>query len=131
MSVNRTAILSSRAPAPVGPYSHAVIANGFVFTAGLIPTDPTSGELIDGDIVAQTKRCLDTLNMVLEDAGSTLEDVVKVTIYLKDLNDFEAMNSVYAQYFKEDHPARTTYQPGVLPIGALVEVEAIALHRNG
>lgn len=130
MSTNRTAILSSRAPAPVGPYSHAVIANGFVFTAGLIPTDPISGELINGDVVAQTERCLNTLSMVLEDAGSTLEDVVKVTVYLKDLNDFEAMNSVYAQYFKKDHPARTTYQPGLLPIGALVEVEAIALHRN-
>lgn len=131
MSTNRTAILSSRAPAPVGPYSHAVIANGFVFTAGLIPTDPISGELINGDVVAQTERCLNTLSMVLEDAGSSLENVVKVTVYLKDLNDFEAMNSVYALYFKEDHPARTTYQPGVLPIGALVEVEAIALHRNG
>lgn len=130
MSTDRTAILSSRAPAPVGPYSHAVIANGFVFTAGLIPTDPISGELINGDVVAQTERCLNTLSIVLEDAGSTLENVVKVTIYLKDLNDFEAMNSVYAQYFKKDHPARTTYQPGVLPIGALVEVEAIALHRN-
>ena len=130
MSIKRTAILSSRAPAPVGPYSHAVIANGFVFTAGLIPTDPTSGELIDSDVMAQTERCLETLSMILEDAGSALDDVVKVTVYLKDLNDFDAMNSVYARYFKKDHPARTTYQPGVLPIGALVEVEAVALYRG-
>ncbi|MFK8051151.1 MAG: Rid family detoxifying hydrolase [Halioglobus sp.] len=130
MNNNRTALLSSRAPAPVGPYSHAVIANGFVFTAGLIPTDPESGELIDGDVVAQTERCLETLRIVLEDAGSSMSDVVKTTVYLADIENFEQMNSVYRRFFTEDHPARTTYQPGVLPIGALVEIEAIALQRT-
>lgn len=130
MKNTRTALLSSRAPAPVGPYSHAVIANGFVFTAGLIPTDPESGELIVGDVVAQTQRCLETLSIVLEDAGSSMRDVVKTTVYLADIESFEKMNAVYRRFFSEDQPARTTYQPGVLPIGALVEIEAIAVHRS-
>lgn len=120
-------LISKRAPAPVGPYSHAVIANGFVFTAGLIPTDPVTGALIDGDVAAQTRRVLETMKIILEEAGSGLDKVVKTTVYLASLNDFEVMNAVYETYFPADRPARTTYEPGTLPIGAKVEIEAVAL----
>ncbi|MGI3170044.1 Rid family detoxifying hydrolase [Pseudooceanicola sp. C21-150M6] len=127
MPIDREAILSPGAPAPVGPYSHAVRGAGLVFTAGLIPTDPMTGALIEGDVQAQTRRVLDTMQLVLEEAGTGLEAVVKMTVYLADLADFEAMNAAYQDYFPKAPPARTTYQPGGLPLGALVEMEAVAL----
>lgn len=125
--MNKKTLISQKAPAPVGPYSHAVIANGFVFTAGLIPTDPITGALIDGNVAAQTERVLETMKIILEEAGSSMAKVVKATVYLDSLDDFEAMNAVYKTYFPADPPARTTYEPGTLPIGAKVEIEAVAL----
>lgn len=125
--MDRKAYLCDDAPAPVGPYSHAVKGGGLVFTAGLIPTDPETGQLIDGDVQAQTKRILDTMAIVLEHAGTSMSKVLMATVYLADLNDFDAMNEIYRGYFPDVPPAWTTYQPGVLPIGALVEIEAVAL----
>jgi 2-iminobutanoate/2-iminopropanoate deaminase len=120
-------IQSAGAPAPVGPYSQALAAGGFVFAAGQIPLDPASGRLVEGDIEEQTERVLANLGAVLEAAGSSLARVVRTTVYLADLADFPRMNEVYARHFaSEPRPARTTIQAGRLPAGARIEVDAIA-----
>lgn len=123
--MNRT-ITTSGAPKPVGPYSQAVIAGGFVFLSGQGPLDPATNRLVDGDIVAQTERVLENLKAVLEAAGSSLGQVLKTTVFLKDLNDFRKMNEVYARYFPENPPARATIEAARLPLDTLVEIEAIA-----
>ena len=113
-------------PKPVGPYSQATKANGFLFMAGQISLDPKTGEMTGTDIRQQTQRVLENVKGILEAAGSNLHHVVKTTIFLKDMNDFSAMNEVYAQYFSSAPPARTTVQAARLPKDALVEVEVIA-----
>ncbi len=123
--MNRT-ITTSGAPKPVGPYSQAVIAGGFVFLSGQGPLDPATNRLVDGDIAAQTERVLENLKAVLEAAGSSLGQVLKTTVFLKDLNDFRKMNEVYARYFPENPPARATIEAARLPLDTLVEIEAIA-----
>lgn len=116
------------APKPVGPYSQAVVAGGFVFCAGQIPLDPATGKLVDGPIDVQTRRVLDNVKAVLAAAGSGLDRVVKTSVFLADLTDFGAMNQVYERYFATDpRPARTTIQAGRLPGGALVEIEVVAV----
>jgi 2-iminobutanoate/2-iminopropanoate deaminase len=120
-------IVSERAPQAVGAYAQAVRANGFLFLSGQIPLDPSSGELIEGDVAAQTRRVLDNLRAVLEDAGSGLAKVVKTTIYLLDMNDFAIVNQTYATYFPDAKPARATVAVAGLPRGAKVEIEMIAL----
>ena len=123
--MNRT-ITTSGAPKPIGPYSQAVIAGGFLFLSGQGPVDPATNQLIEGDIAVQTQRALENLKAVLEAGGSSLGRVVKTTVFLKDLNDFRKMNDVYARYFPENPPARTTVEAARLPLDILVEIDAIA-----
>ena len=120
---------TDKAPAAIGPYSQAVVANGFLFTAGQIALDPASGQVIDGDVVAQTERVLGNLKAVLEAGGATLDDVVKTTVFLSDMADFPRMNEVYARAFGKSRPARSTIQAAGLPRGVMVEIEAVAVVR--
>ncbi len=119
-------VFTDRGPRPIGPYSQAVKANGLLFVSGQIALDPATGELAGGDIRRQTERVLNNLKAVLEAAGSNLHHVVKTTVYLKDINDFAAMNEVYAGFFPSAPPARATVQAARLPKDALVEIELIA-----
>ena len=117
---------SDRAPAAIGPYSQAVIANGFLFTAGQVALDPASMQVVDGDIVAQTEQVLSNLDAVLASAGVSWSDVVKTTVFLTDMRDFARMNEVYARAIGDARPARSTVQVSGLPRGVLVEIELIA-----
>jgi len=127
MNWKRTVISTDQAPAAVGPYSQAIRAGKFVFTAGQIPMDPATGKLIQGDIQAQTRQVLTNLKAVLEAAGVSLSNVVKTTVFLQDMGDFGAMNEVYAEFFVQEPPARSAVQAAALPLGVDVEIEAIAL----
>ncbi|MDQ7859733.1 MAG: RidA family protein [Armatimonadota bacterium] len=120
-------IRTERAPLPIGPYSQAIRAGGMLFLAGQIPLDPATGQLVGDDIKTQTRQVLKNLAAVLEAAGSSMDRVVKTTIFLKDMNDFGAMNEEYASAFRELPPARSTVQVARLPRDALIEVELIAL----
>ncbi|TMJ14680.1 MAG: RidA family protein [Bacillati bacterium ANGP1] len=120
-------IKTEQAPPAIGPYSQAVIGNGLVFAAGQIPLDPRTGQLVPGDIRVQTRRVLENLKAVLEAAGSSMDRVVKTTVFLRDLNDFGAANEIYGEYFRESPPARSTVQVAKLPRDAAVEIEAVAL----
>ena len=125
--MSKEIVLSKNAPAPVGPYSQAVLANRLIFTAGQIPLDPVTGQLVQGDIKEQTRRVLENLRGILEEAGSNLDKALKVTIYLKDMNDFAGMNEVYASFFANtSFPARTTVEVSRLPRDARVEIDVIA-----
>jgi 2-iminobutanoate/2-iminopropanoate deaminase len=119
-------IQTDAAPAAIGPYSQAIVHNGLVYTAGQIPLDPATGELVVGDISAQAERVLQNLAAVLEAAGATLQSVVKTTIFLRDMNDFAAVNEVYGRHFGAHRPARSTVQAARLPRDAGVEIEVIA-----
>jgi 2-iminobutanoate/2-iminopropanoate deaminase len=120
-------IATDRAPKAVGAYAQAVRANGLLFLSGQIPLDPATGELISGDVAAQTRRVMDNLRAVLEGAGSALDKVVKCTIYLLDMNDFAVVNQTYAGYFPDAKPARATVAVAGLPRGSRVEIDMIAL----
>ncbi len=120
-------IHTADAPDPVGPYSQAIRAGGFIFASGQIPLNPKTGQLIRGSIEEQTRQVIENLKEVLLAAGSSLEKVVKTTVFLKDLGAFEAMNGVYATYFRETPPARSTVQAAALPKGVDVEIDVIAL----
>ena len=120
-------IRSEAAPAPVASYSQAIKAGKFLFCSGQIPIDPRTGSLVPGGIEDQTRRVLENLGAVLEAAGASYRDVLKCTVFLTDLQDFETMNGVYSTYFVEAPPARSTVQVVALPRGARVEIEAIAL----
>lgn len=117
---------SDSAPAAIGPYSQAIIAGGFLYTAGQIPLDPVSAQVVEGDIVAQTRRVLDNLQAVLSAAGASWKDVVKTTVYLQDMKDFPRMNEVYSAAMGEARPARSTVQVAALPRGVLVEIDLVA-----
>jgi 2-iminobutanoate/2-iminopropanoate deaminase len=120
-------IQTDRAPQAIGPYSQAIKTNGFVFASGQIPLDPTTMQIIEGDIRTQTDRVLNNVMAVLEEAGSSIKNVVKTTVFLADMNDFAAMNEVYATFFGETKPARSTVQAARLPRDVKVEIEVIAL----
>ena len=124
--MDRRTVLTDRAPAPIGPYSQAVLADGWLFCSGQIALDPASGQMVAGDVRAQADRVLRNLQGVVEAAGGTLRNVVKTTIYLKSIDDFPAVNAVYATFFPADPPARSTVQAARLPKDALVEIEAVA-----
>lgn len=119
-------VSTDQAPKAIGPYSQAVISNGWVFLSGQIPLDPATGQLVDGDIAAQTARVFENLKAVLEAAGSSLDRVVKTTVYLKDMGEFTRMNEVYATYFITDPPARATVEAARLPRDVRVEIDCIA-----
>ena len=120
-------VSTEKGPKALGPYSQAVKANGFIFTAGQGPLDPATGKLVEGDTAAQTVRTLENLKAIVEAAGSSLDRAVKANVYLKDMNDFAAMNEVYSRYFPQKPPARTTIQAARLPLDFRVEIDLIVL----
>ena len=127
MSLTRTTVATEYAPAAIGPYAQAIVAGDFVFCSGQIPLDPTTNQLVQGDVEVQTRRVLDNLAAVLQAGGSSLAQVVKTTIFLADMNDFATVNTIYAEYFGSEPPARATVQVARLPRDVRVEIEAIAL----
>lgn len=120
-------VIAEKAPKAIGPYSAGVSIGHLVFTAGQLGLDPSSGELVEGGIQAQTRQALTNLKAVLEAAGTGLEHVVKTTVFLQDIREFGQMNTVYGEFFTVDFPARSAFQVGALPKGAAVEIEAVAL----
>ncbi len=123
----KTIVQTDKAPAAIGPYSQAVKAGGFVFLSGQVALDPASGQVVEGDVRAQTERVMKNLQAVLAAAGSSLAAVVKATVFLADMNDFAAMNEVYGRFFSSDPPARATVQAARLPKDVQVEIDLIAL----
>jgi 2-iminobutanoate/2-iminopropanoate deaminase len=123
----REVIATNDGPKAIGPYSQAIKTNGFVFLSGQIPLDPATQQLISGDVAAQTERVLQNLAGILKAAGSSLQQVVKTTVFLKSMSDFAAMNEVYGRYFTEAPPARSTVEVARLPKDVLVEIDLIAL----
>lgn len=123
----KTQIATASAPGAIGPYSQAIQANGFVFVSGQLPIDPATGAFPGEDIAQQTAQSLKNLQAILEAAGSSLDQVVKTTVFLNSIQDFAAMNQVYAQFFAGECPARSAFEVAALPKGALVEIEAIAV----
>jgi 2-iminobutanoate/2-iminopropanoate deaminase len=119
-------IATDRAPRAIGPYSQAVLSNGLAFLSGQIPLDPATNQIVEGDIAAQTERVLENLTAVLAAGGSSLAQVLKTTVYLKDMAEFPRMNEVYARYFPENPPARATVEVARLPRDVRVEIDAIA-----
>jgi 2-iminobutanoate/2-iminopropanoate deaminase len=119
-------IATDHAPKAIGPYSQAVVSNGFAFLSGQIPLDPQTGQIVEGDIAAQTTRVLENLKAVLEASGSSLSQVVKTTVFLKDMGDFSNMNEIYATYFPNNPPARATVEVSRLPRDVRVEIDCIA-----
>lgn len=119
-------MLTARGPKPIGPYSQAIKANGLLFVSGQVALDPVTGEFVGTDVRQQTERVLENLKGILEASGVSFHHVVKTTVFLKDMNDFAAMNEVYARYFSAAPPARSTVQAARLPKDALVEIEVIA-----
>jgi 2-iminobutanoate/2-iminopropanoate deaminase len=124
-------ISTSEAPAAIGPYSQAVRSGNFLFCSGQIPLDPKSGQIVSGDVATQTRRVLDNVGAVLKAEGLTFENIVKTTIFLTDLGDFQTVNETYGSYFKQQPPARSTVQVSALPKGARVEIEVIAVADSG
>jgi 2-iminobutanoate/2-iminopropanoate deaminase len=119
-------VLTARAPKPVGPYSQGIKSNGLLFLSGQVALDPQTGEFVGADVRQQTERVFENIKGVLEAAGANFNHVVKTTVFLKDMNDFAAMNEVYARYFPAAPPARSTVQAARLPKDALVEIEVVA-----
>lgn len=124
-------ISTSEAPAAIGPYSQAVRTGNFLFCSGQIPLDPKSGQIVSDDIATQTRRVLDNIGAVLKAEGLAFENIVKTTIFLTDLGDFQPVNEIYGSYFKQQPPARSTVQVSALPKGANVEIEIIAVADDG
>lgn len=120
-------IFTEKGPKPMGPYSQAIRANGFIFVSGQGAVDPATGQLIEGGIAQQAARTLDNLKAIVEAAGSFLDHAVKVSVFLKDMNDFDAMNEVYSRYFPQNRPARTTVEVARLPKDIRIEIDLIAL----
>ena len=126
--MDKKIVLTSGAPRPIGPYSQGIITRpGLLFTAGQIPIDPETGELVQGDIQTQTRQVLENLKSVLEAAGASLRAVVKTTVFLKDLKDFVPLNEVYSEYFRDSPPARSAVEVVRLPRDAKIEIEAVAI----
>ena len=123
----RDVVATATAPQAIGPYSQAIKANGLIFTSGQIPIDPATNQLVSGDIVAQTERVLKNVSAILEAAGSSLQKVVRTTVFLKNMSEFAQMNEVYAKFFTSNPPARSTVEVARLPKDVLVEIDTIAL----
>ena len=127
--MNVRIVHTENAPAAIGPYSQAVVAGNFLFTAGQIAIDPATGQIVQGDVSAQTERVMHNLAAVLEKAGASWSDVVKTTVYLQDMADFPRVNEVYGRVMSDARPARSTVQVAGLPRGVLVEIDAVAVVR--
>ena len=125
--MSREIVQTDKAPKAIGPYAQAIKVGGFVYTAGQIALDPTTGNLVEGDIASQTRQVLENLQSVLKAAGSSLDRVVKATVFLRNMADFAAMNEVYAAFFGDHKPARSTVQAARLPKDVKVEIEAVAV----
>ena len=125
--MSKTAIATDKAPAAIGPYSQAIRANGLVFTSGQVAIDPATQQVISGDVAAQTDRVMKNITGILEAAGTSLDKVLRCTVFLKNMNDFAAMNEVYGRYFNQNPPARSTVEVARLPKDVLVEIDTIAL----
>lgn len=125
--MNKTIISTDKSPAAIGPYSQAVEVNGMIYSSGMIPVIPATGQIVDGGVKEQTKQVFDNLKALLGAAGSSLDQVIKTTVFIKDMNDFGAVNEVYATYFDGDYPARSCVEVARLPKDVLIEVEVIAL----
>lgn len=125
--MTKQVIQTPHAPAAIGPYSQAIAANGFVYTAGQLGVVPSTGKLIEGDVQAQTRQALENLTAILSAAGTSLDNAVKSTVFLANMDDFVAMNAIYSEYFTSNPPARSTIQVAKLPLGGLVEIEVVAL----
>lgn len=121
------AVHTDKAPTAIGPYSQAIDTGALIYTSGQIPIDPSTGQVVSGGIEKQTAQVLENLKNVLEAAGSSMEKVIKTTVFMKDLSDFSAMNEVYAKYFSEPYPARSCVEVNRLPKDVLIEIEAVAL----
>ncbi|KOA21260.1 2-iminobutanoate/2-iminopropanoate deaminase [Clostridium homopropionicum DSM 5847] len=119
-------VYTKNAPAAIGPYSQGVIIGNLLFTSGQIPINPATGELVNDDIAMATERVMENIKAILEEAGTTLENVVKTTILLNDMNDFQKVNEIYGKYFTNEQPARSCFQAAKLPKDALVEIEVVA-----
>ena len=122
----KKAISTTKAPAAIGPYSQAIKVGNLVYTSGQIPIDPATGSFVEGDIKEQTRQSLTNVKAILEEAGLTMKNVVKTTVFMADMNDFADMNAVYAEFFAEPYPARSAVAVKTLPKGALVEIEVVA-----
>jgi 2-iminobutanoate/2-iminopropanoate deaminase len=128
--MTRTAVSTTDAPKAVGPYSQGIAAGGLVFCAGQLGLDPASGQLVEGGVAAEAEQALTNLRAVLDAAGCTFADVVKTTVFLADINDFGAVNEVYARFVADPPPARSTFAVGELPKGGRIEIEAIAVQAK-
>lgn len=124
--MNKTIISTEKAPAAIGPYSQAIEVNGFIYTSGMLPVNPASGEVCEG-IEAQATQAIGNLKALLEEAGSSLDQVVKTTVFIKDMNDFAKINEVYSSYFTSNYPSRSCVEVARLPKDVLIEIEAIAI----
>jgi 2-iminobutanoate/2-iminopropanoate deaminase len=129
LKMTKETISTEKAPGAIGPYSQAIKAGGMIYCSGQIPIDIATGEFVAGGVAEQTRQVLVNLSAVLESAGSGLNDVVKTTVFLADMNDFAAMNEVYAEFFSENKPARATVQAARLPRDARVEIDCIAIAK--
>jgi 2-iminobutanoate/2-iminopropanoate deaminase len=128
--MSRSIVRTDSAPKAIGPYSQAVVAGGQVFCSGQVGLDPATGQLVPGGIQAETRRVLENLSAVLSGAGASVADVVRCTVFLKNMGDFAAMNEIYAQFFKADPPSRATVEVARLPKDALVEIDCIAVRKG-
>ena len=125
--MDQVVISTESAPAAIGPYSQAIAAGGFIFLSGQLPIDPATGQFVEGDVPAMTRQIFRNIETVLAAAGSSLSKIVKTTVFLADLSDFQAMNGAYAEFFPENPPARSTVQVARLPRDARLEIEVVAL----
>lgn len=123
----KTIISTPKAPAAIGPYSQAVLVNGMLFTSGVIPIDPETNTLVQGDVEAQARQAIGNLKNLIEASGSSMEKVVKTTVFIKDMNDFGKINDIYKEFFTSDFPARSCVEVARLPEDVLIEIEAIAV----
>jgi 2-iminobutanoate/2-iminopropanoate deaminase len=129
--MSKKRILTKNAPSPIGPYSQGIVAEGkLLFTAGQIPLDPATGALVQGDIKVQTRQAMTNVKAILTEAGATMEDIVKTTVFLKDMNEFAGMNEVYGEFFGDPAPARSTVEVARLPRDVKVEIETIVALRG-
>ncbi|MBI9043939.1 MAG: RidA family protein [Anaerolineaceae bacterium] len=125
--MDKKIIKTEKAPGAIGPYSVGVVANGFVYTAGQVGINPETGKLVEGGIESETRQVLNNVKNILEAAGTSMQKVVKTTVFLQDMGEFSKMNGVYAEFFTENPPARSAVEVAALPLGVSVEIEAIAL----